>query len=276
MLQDLWYEFFCRPAIEYGGYNLVNTLVYGAILLAVGFFVVFPLLDRRGIKFNFRFALSLLPYIFLGSTFRVLEDLRLVERSCNPLEAGFYTYTPGIYIAVFAVVILALVSARIASRKFGISFYKIFGGIGAIAVIPLLAFHFLNFRTWLGFFEVIAVSAVLVVLAKLATEKFKKGFFSNKMNLLALGGQVLDGSATFVATQFFRCGEQHVLSDIVLKAFPFGFILIKIALVIVILHYVDKEIKNKNLRNFIKLFLIILGFATGLRDLFTLGVGTCL
>ena len=51
---------------------------------------------------------------------------------------------------------------------------------------------------------------------------------------------------------------------------------IAVGLILAILHYVDKEIQNENLRNFIKLFLIILGFATGLRDLMTLGVGTCL
>ncbi len=276
MLEELWFEYFCKPAIEHGGYNLVNTLVYGAILLAIAFFVVFPLLDKKGIKVDFKFAVALLPYSLLGSSFRVLEDLRLLERSCNPLEAGFYTYTPGIYIAIFALVIAAIAVSRIASKKFEKNFYKVFGGIGLLLALPIIGFEILQFQAWLGFLGVIAMTAGISWIVVKATERFRKGFFSNKLNMLALGGQVLDGSATFVATQFFRCGEQHVLSDIVLQLFPFGFVLVKIGLILAILHYVDREIQNENLRNFIKLFLIILGFATGLRDLMTLGVGTCL
>jgi uncharacterized membrane protein len=35
MLENFWAEFFAKPILEYSGYNLVNTLVYGLILLAV-------------------------------------------------------------------------------------------------------------------------------------------------------------------------------------------------------------------------------------------------
>ena len=52
--------------------------------------------------------------------------------------------------------------------------------------------------------------------------------------------------------------------------------MVKVALVLVIIYYVDMEIENKNLANFIKIVVAVLGFATGLRDVFTLGVGTCL
>ncbi len=68
-MQNLLEEFFIKPIIDssYRGYNIVNTAVYGTILLIVAFFVVYPLLHKKGIRFDFRFALALFPYILLAS-----------------------------------------------------------------------------------------------------------------------------------------------------------------------------------------------------------------
>ena len=278
-MAEFLYEYFCRPVVEHAGYNIVNTLVYGAILLAVAFFVVYPLLHRRGIRFNFGFMLALLPYVLFGATFRVLEDLALLPRSCNPLELGFFTYTPGIYIATFALVIISLIVAKLVAKKSGKDFNTIFGAIGVVLVLPLIGFHFLQFRAWEGFLAVVAGTATITAAVYYLVPRLHKnlkGFFKDGLNTLAVGAQALDGTATFVATQFYRCSEQHLLSDAIIGVQPLLFIFVKIALILAILYYVDAEIKNENLRGFIKVFLVILGFATGLRDVFTLGVGTCL
>ena len=82
---DIVQRCFVEPALSPGvqGYNPVNTLVYGGILLLLSFFVIFPLLDRRGIKFDFKFILALLPYILFGSAFRVIHDMGIFSRSFN-------------------------------------------------------------------------------------------------------------------------------------------------------------------------------------------------
>ncbi len=274
-LNSFAFDFFCRPIIERGGYNPVNTIVYGAVLIIAAFFIIFPMLERKGLKFDLKFVLALLPYILLGSSFRILEDLHLVGRSCNPLEWQFYTFTPGIYIATFIITMVSLAISVYAAKKLKMNFRPIFGIIGLALSIPLLWFNFTKFTEWTGFIEVLALAAVFIILTKFIVERFKKNFFENKLNLLALSGQVLDGSATFVATQFYRCGEQHFVSDAVLQFFPLGFIIIKILFVILLIHYLERDIKNKNLQNFIKMVVIILGFAPGIRDLLTIGVGTC-
>lgn len=281
--QNIWFEFFCKPVVEYAGYNIVNTLVYIVILLVAAFYVVYPLLSKRGIKFDLKFMLALLPYVILGSTFRVLEDMRLLPRSCNPLELGFYTYTPGIYIFTFAITILMLVlSWKISKRNDG-DFYKLFGSLGVILAAPIVAFNLLNFSAWPGFFAVIIGVIGITGITYFVMEKIREGFFKDRLNLLAVSSQLLDGTATVIATNgipftniIYRCGEQHVLSEMILGVHPFAFVILKLILILVILHYVDKEIKDPNMRGFIKVFLIILGFATGTRDLFTLGVGSCL
>ena len=142
--------------------------------------------------------------------------------------------------------------------------------------MPIVFFEILNFQAWVGVIEVLLLVVVTTVLLVLIFQKLGKKILEPGLNKLAIISQTLDGFATLVATQFFFCGEQHPLSGFLLDSFPLSFVFAKIALVLVILYYVDKEIKNENLRNFIKIVIIVLGFATGLRDLLTLGVGTCL
>jgi len=256
-------------------YNPVNTVVYIVILLLLAFFVVFPFLHRRGIKFNAKFLLALLPYIVFGSGLRVLEDIGLLERSCNPLNAGFYTGTPGIYLMVFLIAVLGLGISKFVGRKMSWSFHKIFAEIGLLFALPVLGVLALDFPEWIAVTGTVFFIAVVVAVVYAIMRVVRKEFWKDKLNLLAVASQSIDGVTTFVATQFYNCGEQHVVSGFVLDAFPFGFVLVKILLILIILYYVDKEIKNPNLRGFIKIFISILGFATGIRDVLTLGAGTC-
>ena len=275
-ISQVLYDFFGKRIAEQGQYSPVEYIVYGAIMLALLFFIIFPLLDKRGVKFNAKFVLALLPFVLLGSALRVLEDMAFLPSSWNPLEPAYYFVTPGIYLFIAAVAIAALLVSLFASKKFRVSFYKIFAAIGLVPALPLVLFEMLNFRAWLGVLAVLLLVFGAVALLVFAFKKLKKQILESGLNRLAVASQALDGFATLVATQFFSCGEQHPLSGFLLDFFPASFVLAKLGLVILILYYVDREIKNENLRGFIKLVVIVLGFATGLRDLLTLGVGTCL
>ena len=268
--------YFIQPIIQHQGYNLVNTLVFAAILLVLAFFVIYPLLDRLKIKFDSRFMFSLIPYILLGITVRVLEDISLVERSLNPFEFGFYTYTPGVWLFVAAITIAALLVSVFISRRSKFEFYLPFTSIGIVAALPTVILNLLLFQNWISFFVVAVLIFAIVAFVVLVFKKvLKHNLFDNNMNILALAGQVIDGSATFIATQFLNCGEQHPLSEAILNVNGLLFIVVKVLLVIVILYYVDREIKSENLRGFIKIVIAILGFSTGMRGFFTVGAGTC-
>lgn len=276
MIEEFFQTYFIEPIILYQGYNIVNTLVYAIILILVSLFVIFPFLDRRGIKFNLRFMLALFPYILFGISLRIIEDMKILPRSPLPWEPGYYFVSPGIWLLIAITAIAGLFIAAFLSKKFTWDFHKIFGSIGLILWLPVLAFDLMHFVVWDGFLGIIAMAAAVTGAVYLIMKYIKKDFFSNRLNLLAVAGQALDGSATFVATQFFRCGEQHVLSGIIVNFYPLAFVLVKILLIIIILYYIDKEVERENMKGFIKILVIILGFATGLRDLFTVAVGTCL
>ena len=107
------FEFFGKRIAERGQYGPLEYLVYGGIMFAVAFFVVYPLLDRKDVKFDCKFMISLLPYILLGAALRVLEDMHLLPRSFTPLEPGYWVITPGIYISIAVVTIACFFIAQI-------------------------------------------------------------------------------------------------------------------------------------------------------------------
>ena len=278
MLQDFIFDYFCRPVIDSGvqGYNLVNTATYAIILFLLAAYVIFPLLKRSVVKPGFRFMLSLLPFILFGSTFRVLNDMGLFAKTCSPLELGFYTFTPGIWFLTAAIAIGSLLIAKRIAGENENKFYNHFAALGLLFAVPVVIYEFTIFLAWSGFLIALGMAAALTLAAKFIVEFKWKEFFRDRLNILVVAGQAIDGSATFVATQLYRCGEQHPLSEAVLGVNPFLFIIVKLVIAVLIIYSVDGEIKDENTKQFIKVAVTILGMAPGLRDLFTVGVGTCL
>ncbi|HLC92659.1 MAG TPA: DUF63 family protein [archaeon] len=278
MPQDFVFEYFCKPMITQGvqGYNLVNTATYAIILFLLAAYVVFPLLKKIGVKPGFRFMLALLPFVLFGSTFRVLNDMGFFAKTCSPLELGFYTFTPGIWLLTAAITIAALLVAKKIAGENERRFYNYFTAIGMVFAIPVIIYEFTVFKAWSGFLISLGIATAVTFGAKFLAELKWKEMFKDKLNILVLAGQAMDGSATFVATNLYRCGEQHPLSEAILGVNPALFILVKAVIAILIIYSVDSEIQDENTRSFIKVAVAILGFAPGLRDLFTVGVGTCL
>lgn len=276
MVLDFVDNFFCKPILEYQGYNLVNTLVYGAIMLFLAFWVIYPFFNKKGVQFNQRLALGVLLFVLAGSSFRILEDLRLLPRSCNPLDFSFYTVTPGVYI-LFGLATIALLFVSLwlekKTKKSHVSYFTFFG---ALLALPFAGFTLYSFKD-INSFALIAGSWLAVTaLAFFALRFLKQTQLNDQMNLMLVAGQALDGTATFVATQLLNCSEQHPVSDAILGFLPVAFILVKIAIALVIIHVIEKEVRDPNLRGFIKTFIIIIGFAPGIRDALTVGVGTCI
>ncbi len=272
-------EYFVKPVYnpEVQGYNLVNTAVYGILLLVISFFVVYPQLDKRGIKFNYKFALALMPYILLGTALRAINAFELlgdlVKKTMNPFELGYWTYTPGVWFLVFAVVVIGLLLAKWLEKNKKIDFYKAIAGWGILAAIIPAFIVFSNFKSFDHFgINVIAILAITGFVVLIANNIAKIKILRDKMNIFALAGQAIDGFTAYYAISYLGFGEQHVLSSMILYNTPLIFIFVKIILILLILHYVEKEIMDENLKGFIKIFLIILGFATGGASLLKIGL----
>ena len=83
--------------------------------------------------------------------------------------------------------------------------------------------------------------------------------------------QLFDGTATFVALNFFGYYEQHIIPTFIINLFgPISFIFIKLITVVAILVLIDRISPDKEFNNYLKLIIGILGGATGSRDFLAL------
>lgn len=274
-------EFFIEPMVNPSvqGYNTVNTLVYGAILLAATFYIIYPKLKKMDIIFDWKFMQMLIPYILFGIAIRVLEDQRVFIRSANPLDIGFYFFTPGIWILTFLMVILGMGIGKTLKNKTKYTANKITFFFGLAIMLPFLLWNVAMMKEWPAVIGIGVLTATISGIVFWIGKKYQWQFLENKLAKLAFFGQILDASATFTALQFFSCSEQHVLPRLLFGAFGnISFFFVKIPIILLILYYLEKEFKKEkdtNLYAFVLIFLSILGLATGLRDLLTIGVGTC-
>jgi len=285
-VEEFFQEYFISPMTTYGGYNPVNTLVYAVIAIVLCFFIIYPYLNKRKIKFDYRFALAVLPYVILGSTVRIFEEAHssvyLIGRSANPLEPGFYFLSPGIYIMIGIITIASLlISLKIGKIK-KLNSLTIFRNIGIILAAPVVIWHFFHFTHPEAFLGIILTTTAVTCGVVFIYNKTKNKLFRDKLNIMALASQTLDGSATSIILQFYPVyREQHFISNAIIQTFgPFAFLLIKVMVVIVVLYFIDhisrsKEVTN-NFAGFVKIIIIILGFATGTRDMFSVSMTTAI
>ncbi len=244
--------------MENNGYNPVNTLVYGLIALFVLWFLYPKFKKEKNLVF------LVIGFILLGSGLRVFEDLGFFPRSCDFLEFGFYTITPGIYILIggFFVSSYLLASRFSIDKKYVGYFGFLLGGIVSL-------FWILNGKEFFGFLLALGLS-LLIYFFVIKIFKIERKI----ENKALIFGQILDSSTTSVAVGLFSCGEQHFVSAFILELHPVLFILLKIVLAVLVIKIVDKE-KDKDFGRFVKVAVAVLGLATGTRDILTLLAGTC-
>lgn len=280
---DFLNEHFIQPIINPSvpGYNAVNTLTYGIILLALTFYIIYPSLKKRGYVFDWPFLKMLLPYILFGTSLRVLEDQKILLRSINPLELGFYIYTPGIWFLTFALVLVGLFIGKKWGKGSRENEYRMTGYFGLAISLPLFLYNILNAHEIFAAIGIILLTTLVAGTVFVLGKKLSWKFIESPLARMAFIGQTLDTSATFVALEFLGCGEQHVIPRLLFGAFGnISFFFVKIPMVLLVLYWLHKEyVQGKeadaHLHGFILLFIAILGLATGGRDLITVLVGTC-
>jgi uncharacterized membrane protein len=277
-------DYFLNPILQNGWFNPVNTIVYSIILITAVYFV-FRLLFRMGIRIDRHFFYAVLPFIFWGSSTRVLHDAAFAG-ALSPALNEFYSSplfpTPGSYLITFTLALAALLVSLGIQKKSGISYWKPMLLIGTglslaniwlipwVSVNPLILIAGLT-ALWSGLFYGLSIL-------------FKADFFRKHHptlrslfsipNQVVLGSHFLDASATFTALRFYGYLEQHVVPRLVFPFLgPISMFLLKIVVVVPVLWVIDSYAEDRNFRNFLKIVVLILGLAPGLRDLIRLMAG---
>jgi uncharacterized membrane protein len=275
---------------ELSGYNMINTITYIVILIIACSIIYFFL--RKKVKFDEKFFLAISPYILIGVSLRVLMHqieagnliIEGITKTANPLQIGFWFFTPGVWILTFAIVLAGLLIAQVWKE---LNHNRLFA-FGLIIALPLVLFNFINFNNWIWFIGtliliIITTYTIIQLIDKLTPYKI----LEDSLNIFIIMGQAIDGIASVVAITFFNFTEQHVVSNIVINIHPILFVIIKLVLAILICYSLDDYLKDsikkyqnkpgknldiKNKIGFTKVVIAILGFATGLASLFKMGL----
>ena len=230
------------------GYNIVNTLTWAAILL-VAAWLIYRYLSKR-LFFDKKFMLYTIPFIFFGSSVRVVEDAGFIQ---PPISYIFMT--PMIYILVFS---LTFPTLLIALKMRNLKIYLYTGLI--LAAIPLLILlSNLQIENWWVFPASISLALVFTLIFSALSK--------NDESRIAFFSQMLDGSASFMGLQFLGYWELHVLPRFLISLTgPWIMIPLKFVIFLLILLYLDKAEEEENLKGFIKFVIMVLGLAPGVRN----------
>jgi len=257
-----WFsEKFAQPLCHY--YTLEATLTYGLILIAAAL-GTYKLLERLKVKIDKRFFLAALPFIVYGGWARALRDHNL-----GIYGDSWVWCSPPIYFLVFAIAIAALTAGVWLERKKILSYEKFMLTVGGLMLLYNLTLT--GITNWAGFGTVAAIAAVWAVAIYLAARFFPK--YLTKTNAAILWSHLLDGSSTFTALTFYGYYEQHVLPTFLINLTgPWIMFPLKLSVVWAVLYYIDKEKGDQQFKNFLKIVILILGLALGIRDWLTISM----
>lgn len=261
------------------GYNLINSLIYSVIGVIIYFFVVYPYLLFRKIKINNYFIFSVFFFVVIGAVIKMFSFSQgtlyfVKELSNNPLSLSFYLYYPNIFILLLISYFVIFESSLLISKRFKIDFYKLIFYVSLILMLFFLFILIYNSVNFLFSLKLLLFSVIIFLVIFFIFKLLKQNMFLKKINSFVFFSQILDSFITFYFTYFFSTQfiEKHVLSNILISISPFLFLIVKILLILFIIYLIDKYIKDLNLNAYFKLFIIIIGYSTALRNLFLISL----
>jgi len=283
---DFISEYFLNPILSNGWFNPVNSIAYG-IILVIAVYFVFKLLKKMSIRIDRHFLYAILPFILWGASTRVLHDAAYAGVLAGAL-GEFYSLpvfpTPGSYFITFTLALVVLLVSLLLQKYAKSPYWKIMMAIGIaldmvnfillprIYPVPMLMILGIT-GLWTALFLLLYKFSQKIDLKKFKQLKALKQVFTLE-NSCILSAHMLDASATYVALAFFGYSEQHPLPRFLIDlSNPAAMFLLKLIVLIPVLYIIDRYSEKGEFRNFLKIVILILGLAPGLRDAIRLMVG---
>ncbi|OPY25994.1 MAG: hypothetical protein A4E28_02790 [Methanocella sp. PtaU1.Bin125] len=261
-------KYFIHPIVYSGeGYNPVNTVTY-AIILGISLFAILKLMDVLKIRLDERFVISTAPYILLGASLRVIQDVGLLQ---PPFSYLFIT--PLVYVLAFVITATVLLTCLLLERKGVIKDYAkpyFWAGIAGIAIVlGLLSTKQFSSAWWAPVVVVLLASAFTGGIY-LVARHFKWDFLTNRLNMAILGAHMFDASSTFTAIDLVTgFAEKHVVPVFFINFTGTAAVMyvLKLAVFIPVIYVIEKYFKDDpQLYYAIKFVLLVLGFGPGIRN----------
>jgi uncharacterized membrane protein len=261
-IEDFINENFVTPLCHY--YTTAGTITYGIILIFV-VWGTYKLLRRLKIKIDKRFFIGLLPFIIYGGWTRALRDHMMgiyqIDLFCSPPIYFF------IFAVTWASILIGLFIEKRTKKKY--TYDKTMLVVGSLLLLYDLTLTSIN--NWLGFTVIVGLVSFWAIVF-FSISHFKPKWLS-KINAGILTSHLLDASSTFTALTFFGYYEQHVLPSFLIDMVgPWIMFPLKIIVVWTVLYIIDRSDEDENLKNLLKIMILILGLSLGIRDFLTVSM----
>ena len=256
-------RYYVDPIVNDAGYNVVNTLTWAAVLaICVYILYALKLFRRLDIKIDQRFAAGVACYVLFGSSLRVLEDADIFA---PPL--GYLLITPVIYFVVFFVTLAALLlSLKIYKERYHTPFALIGIGFTSMNIGALLRSEGILHP---GAALLIIALTVLVTVSIYVCAGFAKiAFLRDMPNVAILGAHLFDASSTTVGIDLLNYHGKHVVENYLVDLTGTGAVMypLKLLVFIPLLYLLDDEFEESELRDLLKLVILVLGLSPACRN----------
>jgi|Deesub1362A_J573_1020465.scaffolds.fasta_scaffold04764_2 uncharacterized membrane protein len=287
-LREFIQKYYIDPIIYDTGYNPVNTVTWG-IVLVICIVGIFKLMRSMKVEIDKRFIFAVSPFIFIGSTLRVFEDMEVFSPPWK-----YFFITPQIYFVVFGVTLLSLFIGLLLERA-GIMTYESFTWLVALPWGIGNTVYILwgkEIAIWVPFTIIgMGVSITFVVWA--IAMLLGAYSYTDDLNLVILLTHMMDASSTYVGVDLLGYVEKHVVPSYLTELFGTSGIMIfaKLIVILLILKLIDsylllegKEVhevvpktpSEKDLTQFaylLKFAILTLGAAPAIRNTLRMTIG---
>ncbi len=258
-------KYFIEPMVYGEGYNPVNTSVF-IFLLFLTLVLIYKLFVGLRIPIDRSLGVGSVPYVFLGSSLRVLKDAGVLH--------SIIFVSPFIFILTGLIAISFLVLSIKVEERIGLRprlLWFVFGLSLAVLVSTFFQGLLKNFQGPILILVISGLSSLFIFLLNL---RGSTNFLSRE-NCCVISAHIFDSTTTFVGVDFYGYVEQHFLPRFLIGLTGTAAVMypLKLTAVLLFLFIIDFGVKSKLVRKGLKLSAFILGLATGTRNLLRIACG---
>lgn len=273
-IKDFVYKYYIYPIIHDTGYNPYNTLTW-AVILVISLFGILKLLNKLDISIDKRFIFSLVPFIYGGSSLRVIEDAEIVS---PPIK--YVLITPLIYFLVAFLVIVSLLIGYFLKKRYEVDAKTcaLVSGLGVSIFTTILLVNYGLNNPFDVSVPLKIISLALIIFTPtyyLLSSSLFNSFLESNLYSLILGVHIFDASSTFVGYSL-GATEKHVVPTFLINLVgtPAVMYPLKISTILFGIWIIDSTFREEEaLGNLTLLALLVLGLAPALRNTLRLTLG---
>ncbi len=269
MINQVFYRYYIDPIVYDIGYNPVNTITW-AVLLVVCIFLVSKLWEiwdeRWGADRDF--VLTLIPYIFVGASMRVMEDAEVFDAPLRYLFITPLNFFTTVALSSVILLISVATSAKLSLERG--SYKKIFVPAGVVwcflNVWVLLSEE--EVILWWIPFTVLGIVALILFSIYLIARVYEVQFLKERLNLCILGAHLMDAASSHIGIDFLSYGGKHVVERILLEHTGTAVCIYPVELFVLFpaLWLIDKHIEKESIRMVLLGVILVLGLAPAVRN----------